>query len=183
MSPDERYHEMLGLAQAEIASLSVKQKLLYGYVAAMRQVPAYLSFCQRNPDFGNAELADEIIVAIRHLVLTGEKPSRLDDLINLLDEKYVPNMDDFGSESAALEGALALVFLYKYTKTKEPEHILEIIRGIIECILMSDDTSKVTYGLSLEQSTRKRQFELIKSYEDVRNDLLARCLALNDSGA
>lgn len=183
MTPDEKADEMLTQARNEIAALTSRQALVYGYVTAMRGLPAYLDFSRRNPGFGNVELANEIASGFRLLVLTGEAPPSLRDLVELLDERYVPDSEDFGSECEALEAALALVFLHRYVASGEPGDVVEILRGTVECILMSGDAPQVLRALTAEQSLRRRRYELIGRAGDLDEGLLDRCLAVNGSAS
>ena len=179
MSPDELADELFAQARNEISTLSPKQVFLYGYVAAARGLPDYLEFARQNPGYGNADLASKIASEIRALLLGNNTSFTLGRQVKLLDERYVPNTEDFGSECMALEAALALVFLYKFSKSNESENILEIFRGIVECILMSGDAPQVLEALTTEQVRRLKQYELIKS-DVFSEDLLNRCLAINE---
>jgi hypothetical protein len=179
MSIDELANEMLSQVNVELSTLSPKQLLLYGYVAAMRGLPRYVKFSHHNPEFGNAELALNIASEIRSIVLGQNASPTLIDSIKLLDKSYIPDMDDFGSECAAMEAALALIFLYKYSEDTETNHVFEIFRGIIECILMIDDADRVLEKLNTEQSIRLQQLDLIRENDNVSDELLQRCLAIN----
>ena len=96
-------------------------------------------------------------------------------------ERYDPFllMDDFGSETAALEGALALIFLHKFSKSNDPVSIHNIFVGRIESILMLDDESQSVEALLTENAVRQEKLKLIESNQSLDSQLLKACLQLN----
>ncbi len=179
ISLDKKADLILSKTENDINSLSKDKNIFLGYVTMLRLLPSYISFAQSNPDFGNSDLAQEIAATLRSAALGEKLPSQIEDSINLLNEKFVPDMDDFGSESKALEAALSLIFLFKYIQSSEISHIYEIFRGIIECILMSEEISEVHRQLSNEQNLQNSQIQLISSAEHLNITLLKQCISLN----
>ena len=169
---------MLAESREQTAALAKRQNLLFGYAAAMRQLPAYLSFCRKYPKDGNAKLVEKIAAGFRRLVLTGKMPAKMADWIELLDEQFVPDMDDFGSESRAMEAAIAWICLYKYARTSRRKKIVEILLGLTEMCGFTENASMRLRAMREERSIRQRQFELIRSSRSTTRKLLDECLAI-----
>jgi hypothetical protein len=179
MSPDDLYDEMADWLHLHLPEFSKRQEFLFGFCGEMRQLPAYISFCQRFPDFGNAELAGKIAAAFRVFLLRGEVCHELSQWTEVFAEEYVTYFaEDFGSEISAKEGGIGLLILYDFGFKNDCDGVFELLRGITECCLCSGDMSEIIQSLLREQSIRQHQFELIKSSRDINDELLENCLAI-----
>lgn len=180
-----KYYYDLALEEykSKIVQFKFMQNMLLGYLCSKRMLPNYYTLCEQE-NWGNPSLAKDISSYWSTFIINNYQDVNKNVVkkITHFDNEHIPHMDDFGSVlgTCALEGSLSLLYLYKYYSDKEVQHILQIFKGGLECVIMYSLENKFNHSRILDDELEifKKQCSIISSTPIITTEIVQKCIKL-----